>query len=93
VALQYLYLVPTDDPEVVYPRQRKVYRRLLGGDRSIEHSEQHWLFGTVSEIQETIATYERQGFDELILHPVTNTPGTLENQLELWRDRFLSTYQ
>ena len=93
VALQYIHLVPSDNPEVVYPQQRKIYRRLLGGDRSIEHPEQHWLFGTASEIRETIATYERQGFDELILHPVTNTPRTLENQLELWRDHFLSTYQ
>jgi alkanesulfonate monooxygenase len=90
VALQYLHLVPTDDPELARAKQRRAYRRLLGGDRPVEHAERNWLFGSLPEVRETLAAYEGMGFDEIVLHPVTNTPGTLDDQLSLWRDHLLS---
>lgn len=93
VALQYLHVVPTDDPELAKSKQRKAYRRILGGDRTVEHPERHWLFGPLSEVRETVATYEEQGFDELILYPVTNSPGALDDQLSLWHDHLLSEFR
>lgn len=93
VGLQYVHLVPTDDPELARRKQRKAYRRLLGGDRTVDHPMGNWLTGAVPEVREALATYEGMGFDEVILHPVTNTPRELEDQLSLWRDHLLPDYR
>lgn len=93
VGLQYLHFVPTDDPDRAKAKQRKVYGGLVGPERSVEHAEEGWLFGDEERVREQIASYEREGFDELILHPVARVPSELDRQLELWRNRLLSEYR
>lgn len=90
VALQYLHLVPDDDAERAHREQRTVYGDVLGDDRSVEHATANWLTGTVEDVLATLSEYERQGFDEVILHPMTHTPGELDRQLRLYQ-RFLLT--
>lgn len=91
VALQYLHLEPGDGER---PRrvQRNVYQQLLGAGRSVDHAAQNWLSGTVDDVRETLAGYERQGFDEVILHPVSREPDELDRQLSLWDKFFHSDY-
>jgi alkanesulfonate monooxygenase len=92
VGLQYVHLVPIDDPELARAKQRKAFGRMLGTARTVEEATGSWLSGTVPEIHETLTIYEEMGFDEVILHPVTNTPGELHRQLSLWRDHLLSEF-
>jgi alkanesulfonate monooxygenase SsuD/methylene tetrahydromethanopterin reductase-like flavin-dependent oxidoreductase (luciferase family) len=80
------HLEPGDDPEAVRRTQRKVYRGVVGADRSVEEGSENWLTGTVEDVAATLAEYERQGFDEAILHPMVRTPDDLERQLRLYRD-------
>lgn len=92
VALQYLHLTPTDDPDEARRFQRNVYRNMLGEGRSVTEATENWLLGTIGEVEETLAAYERQGFNEVILHPLTSDPAELERQLRLYRDHFLPRY-
>ncbi|WP_436348538.1 LLM class flavin-dependent oxidoreductase [Natronorubrum sp. FCH18a] len=92
VALQYLHLTPADDPDEARRIQRNVYREMLGEDRSVTEAAENWLLGTIDEVKETLASYERQGFDEVILHPLSSEPAELDRQLRLYRDHLLPTY-
>ena len=92
VALQYLHLVTEDDPEKARKRQRNVYDRVIGADRPVEHATKNWLTGTVDEVRETLDAYDRQGFDEVILHPMSTTPGELDRQLRLYRELLSPAY-
>lgn len=92
VALQYLHLVPGEDAAQVERVQRKVYDGLVGPDRSADYAMANWLSGTVDEVREHLAAYERLGFDEVILHPVAREPGELDRQLRLYRDLLRPAY-
>lgn len=86
VVLQYLHLEPGHDEEQVRRRQQKVYGGVVGTDRSVEAASANWLTGTVDEVTATLAEYERQGFDEVILHPMVRTYTDLDRQLRLYRE-------
>jgi alkanesulfonate monooxygenase len=86
VALQYLHLVPGEDGSAVAREQRNAYRGMVGPARSAEYAMENWLSGTVEAVRGTLAAYEREGFDEVILYPVTPDPGSLERQLRRYRD-------
>lgn len=86
VALQYLHLEPDDDPDRVRRVQHNVYRQFIGAGRSVDHATENWLSGTVDELHEQLAGYERLGFDELILHPASRNPDELDRQLQLWHE-------
>lgn len=92
VALQYLHLVPGDDTEQAHRVQRTVYGDILGDDRSVDHATENWLTGTVEEVIATLDEYERQGFDEIILHPMTHTSAELDRQLRLYRKFLLAEF-
>lgn len=92
VALQYLHLEPGDSPEQVRRAQRNAYDQLVGADRSPEYAMDHWLSGTVDQVRETLAEYERLGFDQVILHPTVREPNELDRQLRLYRDLLRSEY-
>ncbi len=92
ILLQYLHLVPGREPDQVLRTQRKTYREVLGPDRTAEYAVEQWLTGTVDEIRSTLATYERQGFDEVILHPMAQGAADLRRQLRLYRDELLCEY-
>jgi len=92
VALQYLHLVPGDG-EAVARAQRNAYREMLGPERPVEYAMENWLSGTVAEVREALATYEREGFDEVILYPVTPDPAAAERQLRRYRDRLLPDFE
>lgn len=93
VALQYLHLVPDDDSNRAERAQQRVYGEILGSDRSVSHAADNWLTGSVDEVTATVEEYDRQGFDQLILHPMTRDPGKLERQLRLYRDELLPSYR
>lgn len=92
VALQYLHLVPGENADQVEREQRKAYRTIVGAERSVDEASKHWLTGTVEEVVSTLDEYERQGFDEVILHPTTRTPADLDRQLRLYRQFLLPEY-
>ena len=92
VALQYLHLVPGDDEAQVRRAQRRAYGGLIGPDRTVDFSMEHWLSGTVDEVRESLSAYERAGFDEVILYPVARDPGELDRQLRRYRDLLLPAY-
>lgn len=93
VALQYLHLVTDEDPETARQKQLQVYDNMVGADRTVEHAAENWLSGTIDEVQETLAEYDRLGFDEVILHPMTTQPADLDRQLRLYRRHLLSEYR
>jgi alkanesulfonate monooxygenase len=86
VALQYLHLVPGEDADAVRREQRNAYREIVGPDRTVERATENWLTGTVDDVLATLAEYERQGFEEVVLHPVARTPDRLDRQLRLYRE-------
>lgn len=86
VLLQYLHLEPGHDEEQVHQRQQKVYGEIVGSNRSVEAASANWLTGTVDEVTATLTEYKRQGFDEVILHPMVRTHTDLDRQLRLYRD-------
>lgn len=92
VALQYLHLVPGDDETAVRREQRTVYGRIVGSERSVESAFDRWLSGTVDDVRETLAEYERLGFDEVILYPTSPIPHELDRQLRLFREYLLAEY-
>lgn len=87
VVLQYLHLAPGSDRERARRSQRKIYGEIVGAERSVDRAAENWLTGTVDDIRETLAAYERQGFDEAILHPLASDPADLERQLRLYQER------
>jgi alkanesulfonate monooxygenase len=92
VALQYLHLVPGEDEAAVARQQRNAYRGMVGPARSAEYAMGNWLSGTVEEVSEHLAAYEREGFDEVILYPVTSDPAAAERQLRRYRDLLLPAF-
>lgn len=92
VLLQYLHLVPGEDDDQILRSQRNVYREVLGPERSTDYALEQWLTGNVEDIRSTLRTYEQQGFDEVILHPMVTEPSELLRQLRLYRDELLITY-
>ena len=91
VALQYLHLVPGEEGAVAR-QQRNAYREMVGPARSAEYAMENWLSGTVGEVRERLAAYEREGFDEVILYPVTPDPSAAERQLRRYRDLLLPEF-
>lgn len=91
VALQYLHLVPGEEGAVAR-QQRNAYREMVGPARSAEYAMENWLSGTVGEVRERLAAYEREGFDEVILYPVTPDPSAAERQLRRYRDLLLPAF-
>lgn len=92
VALQYLHLVPNDDPDRARRVQRNIYNGVVGPTRSVDYTIDNWLTGTVDDVLATLTEYERQGFDEVILHPMTRTPAELDRQLRLYQEFLLAEY-
>lgn len=92
VALQYLHLVPSNDADQAHRVQRKTYREMVGPDRSVDKALENWLSGTVDDVIADLSEYERQGFDEVILHPMVHTPAELTRQLRLYEEFLHSKY-
>jgi alkanesulfonate monooxygenase len=92
VALQYLHLAPGVDDREARRQQRRVYDHVIGSGRSVEDRMDHWLSGSVDTVRATLAEYERLGFDQVILHPMTTDPGELDRQLRLFDDLLQSSY-
>lgn len=92
VGLQYIHLVTDEDGDRAREKQFKAFDHIVGEDRSVEEASEMWLTGTVDEIEATLGAYERLGFDQVVLHPLSTTPGELDHQLDLIRDRLLPAY-
>jgi alkanesulfonate monooxygenase len=85
VLLQYLHLVPDDDPDRARATQRKIYEQTAGSDYLVDPLD-NWLSGTVDEVLATLEAYESLGFEEVILHPMARVPGELDRQLRLYEE-------
>lgn len=83
VALQYAHLEPGADDAGAERQQRRVYGNATGPGRSVEGRMASWLTGSVGAVRETLAEYERIGFDEVIVQPLATDPGELDRQLRL----------
>lgn len=92
VALQYLHLEPTADGDEARRKQRNVYGGIVGEARTVEEASKSWLSGSVADVKETLAAYEDERFDEVILHPLATDPAELDRQLRLYRDHLLPEY-
>lgn len=93
VALQYIHLESSNNASHVRRLQRNVYDALVGADRPVEYAMQNWFSGTIEDIRENLAEYERLGFDEVILHPVAREPTELDRQLDLIQDHLHPHYR
>ena len=85
VALQYIHLEPGDGAQA-RRIQRREAAKFIGPDRTVDEIEDAWLFGSVQEIRDRLRRYEQQGFDQVILHPMSRDSATLDRQLRLWDD-------
>jgi alkanesulfonate monooxygenase len=92
VALRYLHAVPGDANASVRRIQKNRFRDLYTTTQTSNRAFENNLTGTIDEMQSEIIELERQGFDELILYPVTRTPDELDRQLHLYDEHFLSNY-
>lgn len=93
IALQYLHLEPGETERHVRRSQKKVYDGLVGPDRTAEYAMKSWLSGTVEQVKERLADYERQGFDQVILHPVAREPAAVDRQLRLFHEELQPAYR
>ncbi|MFB6309982.1 MAG: LLM class flavin-dependent oxidoreductase [Salinirussus sp.] len=92
VALQYVHLEPGADDDGARRQQRRVYGNAAGPERSVESRMESWLTGSVAAILDTLADYERVGFDEVILQPLATDAGELDRQLRLIDELLLAEY-
>lgn len=92
VALQHLHFEPGADAEAVKRKQYKTFSQFIGDERGWDYVENNLLHGTKDNVLQQLARYEREGFDELIMHPASSEPQELSRQLALWRDHLLTEY-
>lgn len=87
VAHQFLHLEPGSKERQVRRTQRKIYGGIVGPDRPVDFAMRHWLSGTIEDILNRLEGYERQGFDEIVLHPPARYADDLDRQLRLYSER------
>lgn len=92
VGLQHVHLEPGGEREAVERKQYNVFDDFVGDDRGFDHVKENLLVGTVEEIRDRVAAYEREGFDELILNPAAHVESDLHRRLRLWRDHLLTEF-
>lgn len=92
VAFQNLHLVPGDDTEQARRIQERVYSEIIGVERTVDDSTRRWLTGAVDDVRQHLAEYERLGFDEVILQPVTHDANELDRQLRLYHDLLVQEF-
>lgn len=83
VVINQIHIVPGTDEAAIKRRQRRVYGTWLSEERGSEHGERHYFFGTVDDIVQQLRRYERAGFDQVILNPMTLHPEGMLRQLDL----------
>ena len=93
VLLQYLHLVTGDDEDQTLRNQRKVYADVIGPQNPLEEAMAEWLSDFIEDVRTKLAEYQRAGFDEIILTPMTRTPDGLDRQLQSYWDHLLSSFQ
>jgi alkanesulfonate monooxygenase SsuD/methylene tetrahydromethanopterin reductase-like flavin-dependent oxidoreductase (luciferase family) len=89
LALNYGHIVPRVSGDVARAKQRKVYGRAVGRDRSVEFAMEHNLSGSVDEIRDAVARFRDEGFDQLIVGPTTYDRTELDAQLERYSEELL----
>jgi alkanesulfonate monooxygenase len=93
LALNYGHVVPGVSGDVAREKQRKVYGRAVGPDRSVEFAMEHNLSGSVDEIRDAVATFRDEGFDQLVVGPMTYERTGLDAQLERYAETLLPVVQ
>jgi alkanesulfonate monooxygenase len=89
LALNYGHLVPRTSGDVAREKQRKVYGRAVGPDRSVDFAMEHNLSGSVDEIRDAVATFRDEGFDQLIVGPMVSDRTRLDAQVERYAEELL----
>lgn len=82
LAMNWAYLVPGVEAGLAWEKQRAV----IAGKDDPEAVRDHYLTGSIEDIRERLAWYERNGYDEVVLGPITADPGTFERQVGRYRD-------
>lgn len=83
-----LHIVPNADSETAKEQQLSVFEQYVGEKRGREYIESHYVLGSVEDIRDRLAMYDRQGFDELVVLPAAESMRELDRQLEYWVDLF-----
>lgn len=92
VALNWGHVVPTADSDVARRHQRKVYQKAVSEQRGVEFAMQHNLSGSVDEVRDQVRRFESNGFDQLIIGPMTYDPMDIDHQLKTWNQKLLAEF-
>ncbi|MDX1744456.1 MAG: LLM class flavin-dependent oxidoreductase [Halobacteriales archaeon] len=82
LAMNWAYLVPGVEADLAWEKQRAV----IDGKDDPETARDHYLTGSIEDIQERLAWYEREGYDHVLLGPITPDPAMFERQIEYYVD-------
>jgi len=89
VALNYCYVVETDDRREAHDRQREAFGDFFSAQRGFEHARETCLTGSLSDIHRRLRAYEDAGFDETIVGTPAHTAEDLAEQMDLLTNHVL----
>jgi alkanesulfonate monooxygenase SsuD/methylene tetrahydromethanopterin reductase-like flavin-dependent oxidoreductase (luciferase family) len=92
VALSYTHVVDTADRERAHEEQAAAFAEFFSPDRGFEHAREGCLVGSLDDIHDRLARYERHGFDQVIAGPAAHEPAELERQLALLTDEVAGSW-
>jgi alkanesulfonate monooxygenase len=84
VALTWSNIFPNLDENLALEKQREAFR----GKDTIDHVMEHYLTGTVSDIQQHLRWYEEEGFDTVVVGPTVSEPHDIQYQLQVYSEVF-----
>jgi alkanesulfonate monooxygenase SsuD/methylene tetrahydromethanopterin reductase-like flavin-dependent oxidoreductase (luciferase family) len=79
----FIYVVPTDDPDEAHSKQRGPFEQVLGKHRSFEHLQQCYFLGTPRQQVDRLLDLEAAGCEYVVLGPTTDDFEQLLLLLEL----------
>jgi alkanesulfonate monooxygenase SsuD/methylene tetrahydromethanopterin reductase-like flavin-dependent oxidoreductase (luciferase family) len=86
------HMIAGAGPDEARAEQRRVFSRFMGESRGLDFAESYYTFGSVEEIQETVARFREIGFTEHRLNLATNDVEEAFEQIELWRDNIIDVF-
>lgn len=88
VGATHLHVVPNADSETATEEQLQVFDEYLGEARGREYIENHYLLGSVDDLERQLDMYDRQNFDQLIVIPAVSSLHELDRQLDHIAEEF-----
>lgn len=78
LAMNWTFLVPGVDADLAWEKQRNV----IAGKDDPDSVRDHFLTGSVDDVRDRLSWYKRNGYDEVILGPITPDPTSFERQID-----------